>query len=127
MAGMKLYQEQLPILNPHAFAALQKLVMAMADVANDTGKKTWFGKDKGTAAYDRFMSALKQTIIGMILDGNIKESSTVDEIVGALGDLLNKFSMAYPNWVDAYSFANAYFRPSQQEEYKSVINRLRSW
>ena len=127
MAGMKLYQEQLPIRNPHAFAAMQKLVMAMADVANDTGKKTWFGKDKGAIAYDNFMNSLKQTIIGMTLDGDIKESSTVDETVMFLGDLLNKFSMAYPNWVDAYSFANAYFHSSQREEYTSVINRLRSW
>lgn len=50
MAEMKLYQEQLPIRNPHAFAALQKLVMAMADVVNDTGKKHCFGKIHPAAA-----------------------------------------------------------------------------
>lgn len=127
MAGMRLYQEQLTIINPHAFAALQKLVMAMADVANDTGKKTWFGRDRGAIAYEKFMSSLKQTITGMILDGNINESSTADEIVIALGDLLDKFSMAFPNWLDAYNFANAFFDPSRKSEYTAVINRLRSW
>ena len=57
MAGMKLYQEQLPIFYPHTFAGMQKLVMAMADVSNDVGKKTWFGKDKGAIAFEKFISS----------------------------------------------------------------------
>ena len=126
MAGIRMYQEQLPILYPHSFAALQKLVMAMADISNDVGKTTWFGKDKGAIAYEKFHSSLKQTVIGMILDKKIMESASADDVVMKLGDMLNMFSMAYPNWNDAYAFANEYFDPSRKKEYTAVINRLRS-
>lgn len=37
---------------PHTFNALQHLVMAMAGVANNRGKKSFFGRDKGLAAYN---------------------------------------------------------------------------
>ena len=45
MAGIRMYEEQLRIITPHTFNALQKLVMAMTDTANNAGKKTFFGKD----------------------------------------------------------------------------------
>lgn len=126
MAGMMLYREQLPILYPHTFAGMQKLVMAMADVERDVGKKTWFGRDKGAIAYDKFLSSLKQTIIGLTLDGQITEASDSDEVVLALEGALSKFAMAFPNWLDAYGFANTFFSLNNKSNYTALINRLRS-
>jgi hypothetical protein len=126
MAGLRLYQEQLPILYPHTFAGMQKWVMAMADVSNDIGKKTWFGKDKGAIAYQKFLSSLKQTIIGLTLDGKIRESASADEVVSALEEVLSKFALAFPNWPEAYRFANSFFSQNNKSDYMAVINRLRS-
>jgi len=39
---------------PHTFNSLQHLVMSMAKVFNNRGKKSIFGKDKGLAAYKSF-------------------------------------------------------------------------
>ena len=46
MAGMQLYRDQLPVLYPHMFAAMQQLAMAMESVTRNAGKKTFFGRDK---------------------------------------------------------------------------------
>lgn len=46
MAGMQLYKDQLPVLYPHMFAAMQKLVMAMESVARNAGKKTFSGETR---------------------------------------------------------------------------------
>jgi len=39
MAGIRMFEEQLQIMSPHTLNALQKLVMAMADLAKNSGKK----------------------------------------------------------------------------------------
>ena len=57
MADNKLFEEQLRIMTPHTYNALQKLVMAMADVSKNSGKKTFFGRDKGQEAYDKFQKS----------------------------------------------------------------------
>jgi hypothetical protein len=126
MAGIRMYQEQLPILYPHSFAAIQKLVMAMADFEKNIGKRSWFGRDKGAIAYEQFLNSLRQTVTCMTLDCKIRESSSVTEVVAALEELLTKFSMAYPNWEDAYTFANHFFSANNREDYTAVINRIRS-
>lgn len=126
MAGIRMYQEQLPILYPHSFAAIQKLVMAMADFEKNIGKRSLFGRDKGAIAYEQFLNSLRQTVTCMTLDCKIRESSSVTEVVAALEELLTKFSMAYPNWEDAYKFANHFFSANNREDYTAVINRIRS-
>jgi hypothetical protein len=126
VAGLRLYQEQLPIQYPHTFAGMTKLVMSMADVANNIGKKTWFGRDKGAIAYEKFLKSLRQTIVGMTLDGVIKESFTNDQVVAELEKILTKFALAFPNWHEAYEFANNFFSANNKEDYTALINRLRS-
>ena len=59
MAGIRMFEDQLRIMTPHTFNASQKLVMAMADVANNAGKTTFFGRDKGQQSYAKFLAALK--------------------------------------------------------------------
>ena len=125
MAGIRMFEEQLRLMTPHTFNALQKLVMAMADVPKHAGKKTLFGRDKGQEAYSAFLSALKVTLQAMVLDGVIRESTPADEVAAEFEKKLEKFAMAFPNWQDAYGFAGM-FLGEKRKDAIATIERLRS-
>lgn len=124
MAGNKLFEQNLQLITPHTYNAVTKLVVAMAKVVKNIGKKTFFGKDKEQEAYLNFYNILKLTINAMVLDGIIKESGTDENVYQALDEYLKKFSMAHPNWPDAYGFASMYFGDNKQDSL-AVIHRLR--
>lgn len=125
MSGSQFFQDQLRIITPHTYNALQKLVMAMADLKKNIGKKTLFGRDKGQESYSKFLEKLKITLQAMILDDIMKESASTVEAIGHLEEKLNEFSMAHPNWLDAYDFANRFFSGDMKDA-KAVVERLRS-
>lgn len=122
---MRLYREQLPIVIPHTFNSLQKLVMAMADVVKNADKRTWFGSDKGQLAYAHFLKMLRATLQSMVLDQLVRESTTSHDVANVLEEKLIEFAMAYPNWQDAYGFA-AIFLCDQRTDAVATIERLRS-
>ncbi len=113
------------LMTPHTFNALSKLVLSMAKVNNNAGKKTFFGKDKGQESYSKFLGMLKNTLQSMVLDGVINESTSSEDAMTALTEKLEKFSLAYPNWQDAYSFATMFFVDKRNDAI-STIERLRS-
>lgn len=123
MAGNKLFEEQLRVMTPHTYNALQKLIIAMAGVSKNTGKKTFFGRDKGQEAYDKFQKSLRITIQCMVLDSVIKESTSTEEVIDELKGKINHFQMAHPNWQDAYAFSDWFFE--SKEDAAATINRLR--
>ncbi len=123
MAGNNLFEEQLRVMTPHTYNSLQKLVMAMADVSKNTGKKTFFGRDKGQEAYDKFQRSLKATIQCMVLDSVIRESTSTEDVIEELKNKIKHFQMAYPNWQDAYVFADWFFE--SEEDAIATISRLR--
>ena len=125
MAGIRLFEEQLRLMTPHTYNALQKLVMAMADVAKNAGKTTFFGRDKGQESYSKFLAMLKVTVQAMVLDEVIRESTPTEEVLVELQGKLEKFSMAFPNWQDAYGFA-AVFLGKQRQDAIATVERLRS-
>lgn len=94
---------------PHTFNALQKLVMAMAAYEKNKGKKTLFGKDKGLDAYKKFESVLKDTILAMVVDGVVARNIGAKECRETLIEMIAAFAEVFPNWQDAYSFADNYF------------------
>ena len=124
MAGVRFSEEQLRLLGPHTFAALQKLVMSMADVAKNAGKTGLFGRNKGQEAYSRFLAALKVTVQSMVLDGVIRESTPTEEVLSALEAKLDQFSRMFPNWQDAYGFA-AIFLGERRVDALATVERLR--
>jgi hypothetical protein len=126
MAGMQLYKDQLPIMYPHMFAALQKLVMAMESVAKNVGKKTFFGKDKGAEAYIKFVDCLRQTVVASILDGKSSESSSNEHVIGVITMVLGKFELAYPNWPLAYEFSAHFFSDGNRQNSLALLQRIRS-
>jgi len=125
MAGNKMFEEVLRIHSPHTYNSLTKLIMAMASVAKNTGKKTLFGKDKGQESYSKFLTTLKVTLQSMVLDSVIKESTPDDQVLTELGKKMTKFSMAHPNWKDAYVYAHHFFVVNEEDAI-SVIGRLRT-
>jgi len=94
---------------PHTFNALQKLVMAMAAYEKNRGKKTLFGKDKGLDAYKKFEAVLKDTLLAMVVDGAVARNIGAKECRETLTEMIAAFAEVFPNWQDAYSFAEDYF------------------
>lgn len=109
---------------PHTFNSLQHLVMAMAKVYKNQGKKSFFGKDKGLAAYKTFEEKLRDTILAMVLDNLIKRNSPPSEVLLEIIEAINVFSQVYPNWQDAYQYAAEYFiksAPVAEDRIKSLL------
>lgn len=125
MAGVKFIAELMQRQSPHTFNALTKLVMAMADVAKNAGKKTLFGRDKGQLSYAAFLTQLKATVQCMVLDGLVSEATPSSEVGELLHAKLLEFSLAYPNWQDAYGFAAQFFGAERQSA-TATIERIRS-
>lgn len=125
MAGLKLVEENMHRRCPHTLNAFQKLVMTMADVRKNSGKKTWFGQDKGQQSYANFLGALKVTIHSMVIDGLIQESTRSDAVSDKLLEELQTFALAFPNWQDAYGFAS-YFLVDQRHNAVATIERIRN-
>jgi hypothetical protein len=125
MAGIKMFAEQLQVMTPHTYNSLQHLVTTMADVVKNADKKTFLGRDKGVGSYQKFLVALKATMHAMVLDRVISEGSPTDEVIAKLEEKLQKFSMAYPNWQDAYGFAATFFGERRSDAI-ATIDRLRS-
>jgi hypothetical protein len=93
---------------PHTFNALQHLVMAMADFAKSRGKKSFFGRDKGLAAYKKFEEKFKDTLLAMVLDGVVERNAAPSRVRTELIKAIELFAATFPNWQEAYSFSNEF-------------------
>lgn len=93
---------------PHTFNALQHLVMAMANFAKNRGKRSLFGRDKGLAAYKQFEEKFRDTLLSMVLDGIVDRSATPSHARAKLIEAIGFFATVFPNWQDAYAFANEF-------------------
>ena len=120
-----LHQKLLPLQYPHSYNAMTKLVVAMAKVSKNAGKKTFFGKDKGQESYQKFIEALRVTMQSLVLDKAVVESDDTESIYIRLGELLEMFSMAHPNWQDAYAFSKTFFVDDKPSAL-AVMERLRA-
>ncbi|MEW7986747.1 MAG: hypothetical protein AB2805_03830 [Candidatus Thiodiazotropha sp.] len=94
---------------PHTFNSLQQLVMAMAKYEKNRGKKTLFGKDKGLNSYKKFEDVLRDTLLAMVVDGVVPRNVAAKECRVTLTEMIGAFAEVFPNWQDAYSFAENYF------------------
>ena len=81
----------------------------MADYENNRGKKTLFGKDKGLAAFKKFEDVLRDTLLAMVVDGVVARNIGAEECRETLIELIDAFAEVFPNWQEAYSFADNYF------------------
>ncbi|WP_322979152.1 hypothetical protein [Pseudomonas sp. C11] len=124
MAGNKMLEERMRLVTPHTYNALTQLVMALAGAANNLGKKTWFGRDKGVIAYEKLIDKLRHTVTAMTLDGLIQPVTPTPEVIDKIVDSLDFFSQAHPNWQDAYHFAS-YFFIEERDNAIAILQRMR--
>jgi hypothetical protein len=82
--------------------------MSMADFVGSRGKKTLFGRDKGLVAYKKFEDKFKDTLLAMVLDGVIERNATPAQARARLIEAIDVFAVTFPNWKDAYAFANEF-------------------
>lgn len=99
---------------PHTFNALQHLVISMADFANSRGKKSLFGRDKGLAAYKKFEDKFRDALLAMVLDGVIERNATPSRARTTMIEAIGLFAASFPNWQDAYAFANEFLVDSAE-------------
>ncbi len=104
--------ERLNSTMPHTFNSLQQLVMRMADYSKNKNNWTWWGKNKARTMWARFEEELKNTITSMYLDEIIERNASSDETRENLCMSIEIFAKAFPNWQDAYSFAEQLFKQS---------------
>ena len=110
---------------PHTHTALQHLVMAMAGVHKNRGKKSLFGKDKGLAAYKKFEEKLEDCVLAMVLDEIFARNAPASVVLENLLSALQAFAAAYPNWQDAYAYAHEFFVESEEVAEDRIANLMR--
>lgn len=110
---------------PHTFNSLQHLVMAMADFANSRGKKSFFGKDKGLVAYKKFEDKFRDTLLAMVLDGIIERNAPPLRARTELIKAIELFAATFPNWQEAYAFANEFLVDSAEVAEDRIQSALR--
>lgn len=104
MAGNPYARAALERFAPRTHVSLQNLVMAMADVVNNTGKKSFLGKDKGIVAMENFGRSFRAVVISMRLDGQLLPEMSSEESVAKLESVMKLFRDGYPNWQEAYLY-----------------------
>jgi hypothetical protein len=110
---------------PHTFNSLQHLVMAMADFVNNRGKKSFFGKDKGLAAYKKFEDKFRDTLLAMVLDGIIERNAPPSRARAELIKAIELFAATFPNWQEAYAFANEFLVGSAKAAEERIQSAMR--
>ncbi len=114
-------EEEVRIQYPHTLHALQNLIMAIVDYQKNQGKFSFFGKDKGLKAYQKFMESIRDTRDAMIIDKVIDKGASQSDFQGKLLENIVVFSTIYPNWQDAYKYAFEYFGSADVNTKQSMI------
>jgi len=120
MAGSPSVRALLEFECPQTYAALQRLVMSMADAANNYGKRSIFGKDKGAAAFEKYLVQLASTVRAMSDDRLFMPTDDSGVVRERLVQKIELFAMGYPNWKDAYGFAVAMLVHHQESAVREI-------
>ncbi|BBO72142.1 hypothetical protein DSCA_60720 [Desulfosarcina alkanivorans] len=110
---------------PHTFIAMQHLVMAMAKLMKNSGKTGLFGRDKGLSAMKKFEDKLRNALFAMILDEQIKRNATPQEFCEEVKSKIDMFRVVFPNWQEAYAYAEVYFVNNKDVAEDRIRNLLR--
>jgi len=97
----------------------------MADYRKAENAWTWWGKKKSLKAWMELEAALKETIVALFLDEIIDRDAPSNDVVIAIYGCIVRFAEVFPNWKDAYSYAEVLFVHSPDKAI-SLINELRS-
>ena len=101
--------EQMATRTPHIHAAMQHLVMAMADYQNRKGKKSFFGRDTGQKAYLKFEEKFSDLLRALVMDEYVNLSDDGARLQAAVLEVFDVWAEAFPNWPEAYFMAAELF------------------
>lgn len=94
--------------------------MAMADAYNNRGKTSFFGHDKGLKSYLKFEEKLREALLAMVMDGIVSRVANARDFHEKLLVVLDAWSVIFPNWPDAHSFAHEKLRANPKEARKLI-------
>lgn len=114
-------------LAPKVLHAAQDMVMAMADAEQVRGKTTFFGADKYMPAYRLALEKISVFIETMYEEQIVFVHQGDAAIMKSFQEYMEFFSLAYPNWKDAYSFMNRFLDSQNSPLHSQIIEKNRRW
>ena len=111
---------------PNTHGALTFMVPAMESAAKNAGKKSFFGADKGAKALANFLDTFKRAVHALYDDELVSVEDELSTVFGELSSQLERFAKAYPNWPEAYQFAQFFFSPANRNLHKQVLQEVRA-
>lgn len=112
---------------PHTLGALTYMVPAMESAFRDARKKSFFGADKGAKALANFMETFEKAVLALYDDELVSADDELPAVLGQLSHQLKLFADAYPNWPDAYQFAQFFFSPANSHVQMPTLQKARDW
>ena len=99
-----------------AESAVSNLVMAAEKAANNAGKTSIFGKDKGASAHAEFLAKLSLAHHALFSNAppSVRAASPAIKL-GFVNDALVHFRLGYPNWPSAYAYWDSYYILAKEE------------
>lgn len=125
-SGKELYKMMLHNMYANTNKPLQVMVMAMASVQRNRGKTSWLGKDKGLAAFEKFVRTIPPVVNGLVKDEIIKSDEPPEQVVREIEEALRTFQIVFPNWQDAYAFSNHFFGEGNHSVATDTLKHLGS-
>lgn len=98
----------------------------MAKAFKDRGRRSFWGIDKGIKALNEFDDRLASLLSAMLLDQVVQKNDSSEKVCDELLGLIGFFSQAFPNWPDAYSFAEEYFVKGREAAVVRIDHILRA-
>jgi len=100
---------EMALRTPETFKAMQNFVMALDDCAKNLGRKTLFGRNKDQEYLAKLALEMGRTIVAMRVDRLVEPFTEPQAIHELLQVQLGTFFEAFPTWLNAKAFAEAFF------------------
>ena len=125
MADITMLRREMQASTPNTHGALTFMVPAMEGAAKNAGKKSFFGADKGAKALATFLDTFKRAVYALYDDELVSVDDDLPTVFGALSSQLERFAKAYPNWPEAYQFAQFFFSTENRHVHIPILQEVR--
>ena len=127
MADITMLRREMQVSTPNTHGALTFMVPAMEGAAKTAGKKSFFGADKGAKALATFLDTFKRAVYALYDDELVSVDDDLPTVFGALSSQLERFAKAYPNWPEAYQFAQFFFSTENRHVHIPILQEVREF
>ena len=127
MADITMLRREMQVSTPNTHGALTFMVPAMEGAAKNAGKKSFFGADKGAKALATFLDTFNRAVYPLYDDELVSVDDDLPTVFGALSSQLERFAKAYPNWPEAYQFAQFFFSTENRHVHIRILQEAREF